>query len=119
MPAATLGFSLLVAMIGQHVWYGGVIQLREWKDDGLWSVVIYCGGPEERKIDLRVIRYVNFDGKAKDPFSGRLLLDEMRELLKSQDIVYIRFNRDKEGICTAVAVQKGTGLKLKLEDSLP
>jgi hypothetical protein len=120
MPAATLGYCLLVATIGQYTWYGGVIKMREWKSEGLWSVVIYCGGPENRKIYPRAIRYVYVDPKWKDRLTGRLLIDEMRELLKSREIVLVRFNRDKDGVCWAVAIEKdGVGMKLNLEESLP
>jgi hypothetical protein len=63
----------------------GTIKIEQWKSDGIWRIEVYCGGPEARKINPAIIRIVDVDPKAKDPFSGRLLIDEMRELLKSQE----------------------------------
>jgi hypothetical protein len=118
MPAAAFGFSLLVAMVGQHVWTGGVIKIEQRKSDNIWRVHVYCGGPEARRINPAIIRIVEVHPKAKDPFSGRLLIAEMRDLLKSQEIVGIRFNWD-HGVCVAVAVEADVGLKLHLEERLP
>src|SRR5579864_5138808 len=96
MFIGTLGASMLVAMMGQHVWEGAVVKIEQWKADGIWFVEFYVGSVERYgpngELDRNLVRLINVDPKHKDPRTGRLLIDEMRELLKSRRLVWIRFN---------------------------
>ena len=118
MLIASVGImSLLFAVYGQHAWFAGVIKIEHAKgQSNQWRADLFCGGPDDREINPAIVRIVYVDPKAKDPFTGRLLLDEMRELLKSGDIVYVRFNR-KGDIATVTTIEHF--LKLKLNVKLP
>lgn len=109
--------ALLFAVYGEHAWFAGVIKITHVTgNSNIWRVDLYSGGPDEREINPAIIRIVYVNPKAKDPFTGRLLLEEMRELLKTRDIVYVRFNR-KGGIATVTTIEHF--LKLKLNVKLP
>src|SRR5438132_3924522 len=119
MGIASLGLVALLwaAYYGEDYAGGGVIKIEPPKSDGLWHIVAY-GESTHRKIDPACISHFVVDGKAKNPFTGRLLIDEMRELLKSKEIVSIHFNK-KDDLATAVALERNIGLKLILEDAPP
>jgi hypothetical protein len=106
--------ALLFAVYGEDCWCAGVINIGQTKGDRLWHAHVYSGGPDERKMVPVAVDTVYVDPKAKDPFTGRLLLDEMRELLKSREIVYIRFNR-RGGVDRVTTIERHIGLRLNPE----
>src|SRR5438270_473693 len=109
---------LLIATYGVGSPLCGVIKIEQWKNEAKWHVVIYHGGPDNRQINPALISHLEVDGNARDPLNGRLLIDEMRELLKSRELVMIHLNWIDQ-VPTAIAVQKHIGLKLNLQESLP
>jgi hypothetical protein len=105
---------------GLDIAKGAVINIKQRKND-LWRVELYSGEVRTRmpngELDQTEVCAVYVDGKVKDAHTGRPAIEEFRELLESQEIVHIRAKLD-QGICTEVRIQKGSGRRLKVEDTV-
>jgi hypothetical protein len=117
------GFRLVYAPRGNgsggiDVAKGTVVNIKQRKND-LWRVEVYVGEIRTRmpngELDQSAVYSLYVDGKAKNPYTGRLVIEELRELLVSHELVHIRANW-KEGVCTEVSIQKGLGTRLKVQD---
>lgn len=105
--AAFAAASFLCTTLGGYGAHGPILELRE-SHEPLWTVEIWCGGDQrlrDRKgrLSQQFVAILYVDPKAKDPLSGRLLVDELKEAIKSNRIMAMQFQRmNGYGVLTMV-----------------
>ena len=109
--------SLLSTTVGPYVWVSAVTKLEEGAD-GIWTVQVYSGTKIAREPNGELsrvsARMAHTDAMARDPLTGRLILDELREALKSRELMYVRFHRNGSA-AKITMVQHMKSLRLYLE----
>ena len=87
----------LYTTYGEASRHGAVVKLEKGKDERHWMMGLYINQTMDLdtngKPTLRPewIHMYEVDGTAKDPLTGRLLIDELREVQKSKLIIHLRY----------------------------